>query len=847
LVIVIALLADRFSNRRSRDAFPVFSLLISISGLTVALFISMRFTDPWFHDEPDPDGNNGGKYIITVCGAIVWASMLLLSIAALLQEDAVEEDTIEAEALGWLITQLSDIEKLHIALACIPSTGNTPMRRRKMLDFTEDIIASLIHSLSAPPEQRGVLPSNSGSGNSNGEEGYGGHCGMDHESRLMFYLTCLAELCQVIPSQVYVSPRTISSRAWSSTVRTWTYNNWHHIIIRPSQVSFTRELQFLHHWYPLRLPSFPRVLHHNLETLFTHHNSYIRAISYAALLQLDPWALPLEDISSWPVLRSTAKMEGDFLGRLKMLAELRMVTTRVIDMYNGYKTLNPSLLRYLYCYSDNVLKIWIREDVPDERFLETVMVLSYLILENDTHIPRVTNSGDSTPMKVARGIMALKRWIDRNQEINEGEQSMDSKLHNSFAHSVAAATLKYVQLAAKAIVSDGHLVKKEEGRQIDEDSVATGMACLERSLRHLATQKWPTKSLHDQFVTALETFHSINCDAITNILPFDPKWDVAPLMEQLNSRMASSVATVEDKGSAIRTACKLLNEVSDPSDAWELAADYESSSLPELIGSFIQDKSTKWRVFTLSTVLDTSILSPVTARSRESDTSCHDEKPSTSSHDTRVDTLPYRDDLVTLYLKILEDPLQLRLAISEPSIELNQSLVKETIRFIHALAVNPLPNTSILSTLLKKQYLHLVALIASHSDESLVSTSTCKSAVSIFGHLLGSLYEETSQDTEPKDLLAGLDCLKEITIAVTVLMDCHASMGLECIRIWVKVMEKVSLSSLHADALTKSGLVEALIDAVPWTDFGELTEDDRRATFDDLTRLDVKLKDGHSP
>ncbi|KAG8942330.1 hypothetical protein FRC03_003299 [Tulasnella sp. 419] len=580
--------------------------------------------------------------------------MLLLSNAALLQEDAVEEDTIEAEALGWLITQLGDIEKLHLTLACMPSIGNTPVRRRKLLDYTRGIIASLIHSLSVPPEQRGVLATNSGKGNRNREERPSGQYGMDQESRLMFYVTCLAELSQVIPWQINKSPSIFTFRAHSPVTRGWFTNNWHRIIIHPSKMSFTRELQFLHHWYPLGLSFFPSPLRHDLEALFTHHNSYIRTISQAALLQLSPWALPLEDISSWPVLRSTAKMEGDFFGRLRMLSELRMVTSRVIDMYHRYKTLNPSTLRYLYRYSDNALKLWIKEDVaPDERFLETVMVLGYLILENHTHIPRTTNSGDSFPMKVARCIMALKRWIDRNQEVKEEKPKMDSKLHDSFAHSIVAATLKYIQLAAKALESDRLLVKKEEGRQIDEDSVTTGMACLERSLRQLTTQEWPAKSLHNQVVSALETFHSINCDVTTNILPSDPNWDLAPLMEQLKSRIASSASTVEGKASAIRTACKLLNEVSDPSDASELAA-HESPSLPELIGSSIQDQSTKWRIFTLSTVLDTSILSPATARSFKSDTSSHDEKPSSSSQDTdtRVDTLPYRADLVRLYAKI---------------------------------------------------------------------------------------------------------------------------------------------------------------------------------------------------
>ncbi|KAG8917905.1 hypothetical protein FRC02_002778 [Tulasnella sp. 418] len=47
--------------------------------------------------------------------------------------------------------------------------------------------------------------------------------------------------------------------------------------------------------------------------------------------------------------------------------------------------------------------------------------------------------------------------------------------------------------------------------------------------------------------------------------------------------------------------------------------------------------------------------------------------------------------------------------------------------------------------------------------------------------------------------------------------------------------------------LHQSGLVEALIDAVPWVDFGEPDEARRRTIFDQLTRLNNDLKEEQSP
>ncbi|KAG8942650.1 hypothetical protein FRC03_002961, partial [Tulasnella sp. 419] len=207
-VIVVAVLAGRFSTAKSRGNFPAASLIFSAIGLIVALFISWRFTfridDPQHPDSGVPLEVKGPNYewLDPTCTAIVWASMLLLSSTTLFQEADVEEDTLEAEALGWLITQIGDFDKLHIVLACIPSIGDTPLRRQKILEHARPSIISLIHSLAVAPQQRGLLTRSSVKDSGNSEGGHGYHGTMDHEARLKFYITCLAELSQVMPLQV---------------------------------------------------------------------------------------------------------------------------------------------------------------------------------------------------------------------------------------------------------------------------------------------------------------------------------------------------------------------------------------------------------------------------------------------------------------------------------------------------------------------------------------------------------------------------------------------------------------------------------------------------------------------
>ncbi|KAG8910943.1 hypothetical protein FRC02_006895 [Tulasnella sp. 418] len=181
--LVIAGLSQRFTNPGSERRLPVNTLLLASAGLAIGLFIGWQYTLKNFaFTDPSSDGLVDITYWATpVASGIVWASTTMLCVAFLIPEDEVEEDTREAEALGWLINHTSDRKLLHDALLCLPGIANTPLRRAELLESTRDILASFINSLVDPPQQRCLLA------NDTGRDGLGmdGVRSAGHEIKLM--------------------------------------------------------------------------------------------------------------------------------------------------------------------------------------------------------------------------------------------------------------------------------------------------------------------------------------------------------------------------------------------------------------------------------------------------------------------------------------------------------------------------------------------------------------------------------------------------------------------------------------------------------------------------------------
>ncbi|KAG8916202.1 hypothetical protein FRC02_004120 [Tulasnella sp. 418] len=181
--LVIACLSRRFSNGGSERRLPVNSLLLGSAGLAVGQFIAWHYTlrNYILSDSASKDAAQETYWATPLASVIVWASTTMLGVAFLIPEDEVEEDTREAEALGWLITHTSDRQIIYDALLCLPGIANTPLRRAELLESTRDILASFINSLIHPPPQRCLLA------NGTGRDGLGmdGVRKADHEIKLM--------------------------------------------------------------------------------------------------------------------------------------------------------------------------------------------------------------------------------------------------------------------------------------------------------------------------------------------------------------------------------------------------------------------------------------------------------------------------------------------------------------------------------------------------------------------------------------------------------------------------------------------------------------------------------------
>ncbi|KAG8927124.1 hypothetical protein FRC02_008450 [Tulasnella sp. 418] len=836
--LVIAVLSCRFSNVRSRGRFPVVSLLFSVTGLAVGLMVSYIFAYTGAEvPKPDFAGWEPWFYVSLVVpplsAAMIWVSMLLLSTSTLLDEAAIEEDTRAAEALGWLISQAPSTQILHRALVCIPDIANTPLRREKVFGHTRHILAALINSSIDRLEQRNLLQ------RERGERVMGcGHGGT--ASYLTLYVTCVAELSQVIAAPEESYPE----KWWNTFVlalrQSWLYNNWHRLIVRPSRSNFLREMRFDHHWYPCFRQSPIDMLRADLEFLEGHPSSYLRNMAQAALSQLHFSPPCSHQFSSWPAIWGPTGTESDWQSNSEKVAELRMVTMRVVNMYHRAIKAEASIRRYLYHYCSAVLQIWTSDsNNQDERVLGTAMVLGYLIMENRSDVHRVTSSGDATPMKVARCMMALKRWLDKNQT-REGKRDMDTQFRNSLALSMVTATAKYLVLAAQEIDSNDQRMRFIEGPEVDEDSVLTGIKCLEHTLLCLIPQNWPSTSMQSQLILSLEALHSITNHANIELLPLDAESDSITLVMLLLARAVSPSTTLADIMGAIRSVSKILSRMSDLSRIRQLTIDH-ALSLPKIIGSIARGQSAEHRLIALSAILNIDALRPITGMNLTKNPSHAGQSNLPPSSEAHIDLISQYDaDLMELYNLILEDPSSLDLLIEKGS-SLTKELVEKNISFIQLL-INTLPRACLPSALLQNaQYLDVLASIASHEDKGLVSLPTREMTMTLLVYLMDLSPILPGRLSGYRNMFITRTYVDKIKKAIDLMSECHSSINLKCISMWAEQLDIISKDSLGAQALRQSGLVVAFANAVTWADFGKPREEDRQRLFDVLVDLNDKL------
>ncbi|KAG8936489.1 hypothetical protein FRC02_001907 [Tulasnella sp. 418] len=776
---------------------------------------------------------------------MIWISMTVLGIASTSREAEVEEDTRKVEAVGWLISQASDEETLHCALACIPSVANTPLRRQILMELTRQTLALLLHTIVAAPEQQCMI----GTSRARIIRAPRDDGGLDRESRLMFYVTCLAEVSQapVLKQEPGWILFGFQRNRWVSfVVQSWLYNNWHRFLtIPPAQETFTRGLRFYHHWYSWLRPITPDQLQVDLGTLSKHPNIHLRAAAKAALCQLFPSSLSILDISSWPSPPLGSFGLANARAYRTMLVEVRMVTFRAIDAYQYSRTLNTSVLRYLQWYCDAILRLWTSNiEYQKGSIFEVLMVLGYVIIENHSDVVDVTRFGCATPMKAARCIMALKRLHDCSTECDTMLE-MDRHLHSSLAFSMVAAVAKYLQIAV-TLMERGHPpIISEEGIEVDEDSITTGMKYLENALLQLAEQDWP-EEVPPQIILALEAIYLINKHYQVKLLSLDAHYNPAPLIERLKYR-AASCDTVSERISAVWTASRILNKMPDPSSAWLVAIKHPWSLLAT-IQSMAQEGSPDSHLAALSTLLDTPIFRPEAINVGKMHVSNFGSSgPHFASSNlpdaTVLNILPTQTvKLKRLYVDIFNDTSQLTQVISNLSSSQGADIISKSLTLLSALIHHLHPNYSPSSFFEAEKYPKILTSIASHNDLELIPTPIRKSAIELFFRVWQYRFQNIAkadghQNTRVKEAFGCNLYISEIGESINLLADRHTTIALDSILLFTEQLEATyNFIPAHTRAAWRN-LVDSLKNAVIWADFGRAGEDEREQAFTRLAML----------
>ncbi|KAG8931834.1 hypothetical protein FRC02_002069 [Tulasnella sp. 418] len=817
-------LSQRFSPPRSRRNFPVGALLFAASAIVLAALVSCNFSPPTF------------IWSFPTSRVTLWGSMVILSFGSLLKEGDIEEDTRESEALAWLITQTSDLETLHSALACIPSIANTPLRRQTMLKHIQRTLTLLINSLVDVSEGRCL----NGANRSRGAQ-LAKNRTQNNQARLAFYLTCLAEVSHVALPEL---PRSSQDKWWSRLTscvgRCWFGNKWYHLLAIPGSAdALNRELRFAHHWHRWLPKTQSDLLHLNLEALTRDPDPYLRVVSRAALCQLHPSCLPVDDISAWPSSLGIYTSQSDFRSCHGKLVAIRMVTIRIINEYHRSKLLEPSILRYLFRYCDTAMNSWpFGWTAEDSKGFEALMTLAYIVLENDSSIIMVTLSNDTIPLKVARCVMALKRWHDSNGSSKKVESSVDSEVHSSFALSLLGVIARYLNLAADDLQSGNRNMKLNEGTEIDEDSLATGMKYLEAALLELAGQAWADIDISSaDFIAsswaamiAISRCMNIHLNRIGNLKA------ATSLVKRLKSRALNTKRTVFDRVSAINAITETLNNLSDTTVA-EYLISQDTPYLDIVIRHMFEEDCVEIRVAALSTLLETHLLHPQESTSYQELPEA-ESGPSSASVKGVIIVFGAPQgvvDLRDLYGIVLRDPRSFSPDADDHS---QQILISKIISVAYKL-----PHTSLPSLFFESET-HLKALslarIASQEDKEVIHASARISAIRLFGLILDY---EIDQKGEAEALKPDgiVMVLSEIAKGLNLLTDDHVSIPLDDASRWSERLIEICTFTQVAQVVFRSGLIEALCDAVGWIDFGKSVEGERERIFAQLTELRSKI------
>ncbi|KAG8943016.1 hypothetical protein FRC03_002715 [Tulasnella sp. 419] len=455
------------------------------------------------------------------------------------------------------------------------------------------------------------------------------------------------------------------------------------------------------------------------------------------------------------------------------------------------------------------------------------MLLGYLIIENHRDILRTMYSGESTPMKAARCLMALSRWLDQRPPPSE-TSDLDAEAHDSFARALLSATHTYLQLAAETYQPSNHLPSPDKSMEHDENSIFVGMKHLEVPLIHLACYPWHNQpELKNLAVSTLELFYSIPGHADVNLLQWDPPANLNVLADRLKSKLQVTDVTAEQV-SGVSTCTRVLNLMSDPEMVTKTAFTSTGGvlSLSDIIGSMAQKDSMELRIAILSAVLETPIFCP---RKVEPQAPSPTDPEAPAGYVT-IDLSPNPEaaNLSKLYKDILMDHSLLLRAASELDGLLARELVELTLMFIEKL----MESRDFQGVLMEHgEYSKVLAFIAWPSQGIIGEESipARKLAIKLFARLWTSAPEgdETKKitGTNSAEVFTGNEQLHNIASAVKWFTDHRVSMELDCISLWIDRLHEVrdgNQSPVFRD------IVEAFKRAVVYGAFSDPAVEDKR-------------------
>ncbi|KAG8957450.1 hypothetical protein FRC03_010137 [Tulasnella sp. 419] len=820
-------MARVFPDHQSQKNFPVASLIGAVSMTFASQYVRWNL-----------DGYEDYSFSLSM----VFLYIACVNLFASIFSSVAKEDTIESEALGWLILQATQEYTRKEALSCVASISNSPQRRKALWGCLPQILTSLI-STTINDSGPGDLVMLSGM-----DMPVGNSDKTDQQTQLMFYLACLAEavqgefeeLCYARSRMAVWLKRKYSSSPYISRYFSlhsgpyFSHNLPHHFPRNvPSRLPWHPKFSFSFR-YPggsIRLPwdttvfrqQFPFLeeLESHLEMISMHKNPSLRIIAESISYQLH--LVTSRTPPSAPNTRSIPSLinQPDVFVRQARLAHIRMLTAHYIDTVGSSGSPNPSLRRHLSRHCIVSLELWITNQKPDSgNILGATLDLIYLIMMHDLHHTVLTiSSSGSVPLKLSRCIGALTDGV-------KAASSDDDQLLRAFTNPVFAATVHYLKLLEGNTGSHYGVTKLKDSGVIKE---IQGLYSALLLLVKPKLQGFPMNHI----ALAIMTLH-----ALEHIVP-TPKLSLtqASILIELLISQGMDV----DRVAAMNIMSHILNQFNNRTEAWSLAIappDVTRTSIPQIISSMAEEANPKYRSAAFTAILDTHIFYPSTDNFRENTSSNPplEQYGSGPTQDIPLTMLATQNThFQTLYEDLTKEPsplLQVLEGFTGLDRENHEVVTKSVTIIFHVVKSRP-SSLTLQAFFVSVDLMRASAGIASCEVPELVSVETRIAAIHLFALLLGHVDPDggqAEQQTIDPDYLESTErneLHEQIVAGVRSVVNTGGHIGVECAEAWVERLTSYRRRAL-LDPVLLTDLINVFREAVLWTDMGESQEYHRK-------------------